>query len=500
MSKRFTLRDYQQEVVDIINTIDPGSYLVVLATGLGKTVIFSHLKRKGRILVLAHREELLHQAKEKYEMAGATVGIEQAANESEGEDIVVASVQSLKNRLDKFDPEEFDMVITDEAHHATAPTYRLIYDYFKPRLNLGFTATPNRDDGVGLGEIYDKIIYNKDLRWGIENDYLVDITAKKVNIGYDISQVARRMGDYAPGELEKAMNQNKINGAIKEVYDELAVGKTLIFAVSVEHSNSIAEILGDKAISVVGDTQNRDQIVEDFKNGDKYDCMVSCNVFLEGVDIPNVETIIVARPTSNSSLYTQMVGRGLRLYPGKERLLLIDLVGTTGRAALCTAPTLIGLDIESVPDNRKEEIVGDLFDLEYIIREESDCIESWITNVQTVDIWARGNNYNLHNINFFKQPNGDLTLNLPKKTFVVKRPDLLGLDYQARIDEIYKDLNENYKEHEYIWNKSKSRNWKNSPATSKQMELIRRIYKKPIRKTLNKLEASQVLNRLFYKG
>lgn len=496
---KYTLRDYQQEVVDLIDNIEPGKYLVVLATGLGKTVIFSHLKRKGRILVLAHREELLTQAKEKYEIAGATVGIEQAEKTSNGEDIVVASVQSLKNRLDKFDPEEFDMVITDEAHHATAPTYRLIYDYFKPRLNLGFTATPNRDDGQGLGEIYDKIIYQKDLRWGIENDYLVNIEAKKVNIGYDISQVARRMGDYAPGELDKALNQAKLNGAIKEVYKDIAKGKTLIFAVSVEHSNAIAEIIGEEAISVVGDTKNRDEILEKFKNSDNVNCLVSCNVFLEGVDIPNVETIIIARPTSNSSLYTQMVGRGLRLYSGKDKLLLIDLVGTIGRATLCTAPTLIGLDIENVPANKRELVVGDLFELENIIKQESDCIESWITNVKTVDIWARSNNYNLHNLNFFRQPNGELTLNIPKRTFILPKPDLVDSTYQDRIDRIYKDLNDNYKEHEYIWNTLKSKRWANSPASPKQMQMIMKIYKKPVPRNLNKLEASQVLNRLFYR-
>ena len=376
----------------------------------------------------------------------------------------------------------------------------MIYNYFEPRLSLGFTATPNRDDGIGLGEIYDEIIYQRDLKWGIENDYLVNIEAKKVNIGYDISQVARRMGDYAPGELEKALNQSKINGAIREVYSKHGLGKTLIFAVSVEHSNAIADIIGDKAVSVVGDTKNRDQIVYDFQNTDKYNCLVSCNVFLEGVDIPNVQTIIIARPTSNSSLYTQMVGRGLRLFPGKEKLNLVDLVGTTGRATLCTAPTLIGLDIESVPENKRDLIEGDLFELEDLIRQESDCIESWITNVKTVDIWSKSNNYNLHNINFFRQPNGELTLNIPKKTFVLPAPDLIGSDYQNRIDTIYKDLNENYKEHEYIWNTQKSKNWAKSPATAKQMQMIRKIYKKPMPKNLNKLEASQVLNRLFYKG
>lgn len=117
MKNKIVLRDYQQEVVDLINNADSGRYLVVLATGLGKTVIFTHLKRNGRVLVLVHREELIRQAKEKYEALGIKVGVEQAQNTSNGEEVVIASVQSLRNRLKEFDPKDFDMIITDEAHH-----------------------------------------------------------------------------------------------------------------------------------------------------------------------------------------------------------------------------------------------------------------------------------------------------------------------------------------------------------------------------------------------
>ncbi len=116
---------------------------------------------------------------------------------------------------------------------------------------------------------------------------------------------------------------------------------------------------------------------------------------------------MIARPTANSSLYAQMVGRGLRQYPGKEKLILIDLVGTTGRTNICTAPTLIGLDMQAVPTNAKDEIQGDLFELPDLIMQKADCPESWIRNIEIVDIWAKEQDYKLHNVNWFKMPNGD---------------------------------------------------------------------------------------------
>ena len=142
---KLELRDYQKECIDLIDNLDPGSYLIQMATGCGKTATFTNIKRKGRVLVLAHREELVTQPIKYYD---CPVGIEMANRKSNNEPVVIASVMSLTHRLDKFKPDDFDMIITDEAHHAAAGSYRKIYEYFKPRLHLGFTATPNRGDNV----------------------------------------------------------------------------------------------------------------------------------------------------------------------------------------------------------------------------------------------------------------------------------------------------------------------------------------------------------------
>ena len=496
------LRDYQQECHDLIETLNPGAYLIQMATGLGKTATFTTLKRKGRVLVLAHREELVTQPIKYYD---CPVGIEMANHKSNGEDIVIASVQSIIHRLDKFKPDDFDMIITDEAHHAAAKSYRKIYEYFKPRLHLGFTATPNRGDNVRLDDIYQDIIFERDIKWAIQNKYLTDIYCMRVNIGYDISKVARRMGDFAPGELEEAMNQDVLNNAIAEAYKKYAKGQTLIFACSVDHAEAIAEKIPG-AVAVTAKTKNRDELIKKFTNRE-IPVLVNCMIFTEGTDMPLVETVMIARPTSNSSLYTQMVGRGLRLYPGKEKLTLIDLVGTTGRANLCTAPSLLGIDLNTVPASKQDEIIGDLFELPDLITKKSDCPASWIRNVEIVNLWAKEQEYNTHGVNYFKMPNGDMVVSIPKKKIRIPAQDELGkttiggqkMSMQRALDKVFLYLQEEYPQYEYIWNVENMKKWGKYPASEKQIESIKRFMKDFDTENLNKMQATQILNRLFYR-
>ena len=493
------LRDYQQECIDLIDKLEPGAYLIQMATGCGKTATFTNIKRKGRVLVLAHREELVTQPVKYYD---CPVGIEMANRISNGEPVVIASVQSIIHRLEKFKPDDFDIIITDEAHHAAANSYKKIYEYFKPRLHLGFTATANRGDNVRLDDVFQKIIFQRDLKWAIQNKYLTDIYCIRVNIGYDISKVARRMGDFAIGELENVMNQDVLNNAIAEAYRKYAKGQTLIFATSVEHAKAIASKIPG-AVAVTADTKNREELIKKFTNRE-IPVLVNCMIFTEGTDMPLVETVMIARPTTNSSLYTQMVGRGLRLYPGKDKLMLIDLVGTTGKANLCTAPSLIGVDMKSVPKNQQDEIEGDLFDLPQLIEEKSDCIESWIRNIEIVNLWAKEQSYNTHNVNWFKMPNGDFILNLKGKKLKIPAQNELGetildrpMKMQEAFDIAYQYLCENYEEQRYLWDLSIVKKWGKGPASEKQKEQVKRFFKDYDTSELTKLEASQILNRMF---
>lgn len=257
----------------------------------------SQIPRRGRMLILSHRDELVHQPEKYFD---CSFGVEQADETSHGEEVISASVQSLVRRLDKFKPDDFDIVVVDEAHHSIAKTYRTIIDYFKPRLLLGFTATPNRNDGVGLKEIYQDIIYERNMKWGIENGYLSPIHCLRVELGYDLRRVAVRLGDYAPEALDRAVNIESANDAIKETYKLYAKPPCLIFCASVSHAENLANLI-DGAVAVKGG-QDRSDIVKAFSNGD-IPCLTNCMIFTEGTDLPNVKTVIMARPTKNQSLY-----------------------------------------------------------------------------------------------------------------------------------------------------------------------------------------------------
>ena len=493
------LRPYQSECISAIQSMPPGSYLCQMPTGCGKTATFTNIPRQGRVLILAHREELVRQPAKYYD---CPVGFEIAKDRSHGEEVVIASVQSLVNRLDSFRSDAFDMIITDECHHAAAGTYRKIYEYFTPRKHIGFTATPNRGDKARLDDVFSDIIFQRDLLWAIENGYLCDIYCLRVNIGFDLSAVHSRNGDYAPGELDKAMDGTA--DAIAEAYRKHAKGATLIFAVSVNHAEEIASRIPG-AVVVTGKTKDRAEIIRRFSNRE-IPCIVNVMVFTEGTDIPLVETVIVARPTQSESLYSQMVGRGLRLHPEKERLTLIDCVGVTGRASLCTAPSLLGIDMSNVPMKRAEEVQGPLFELPQKAATAGDCPESWIRNIQEVNLWAKGMSYNLHDVNYFKMPDGRMICSLKNgKRMTIPCPDQLGkveiggvkVPYQTALDRVYKALMEGHEDSRYIWDMSKVKQWGRKPASESQLKIINRMFKDFDTDGLTKVQASQILNRVF---
>ena len=494
------LRNYQKECIEKIEKLEPGSYLVQMCTGLGKTVTFANIPRRGRVLLLSHREELVNQPRKYYD---CSYGIEQGKLHSNGEDVVSASVQSIVRRLNHFSPDEFDTIICDEAHHAAAKSYRKIFDYFKPRLLLGFTATPKRGDKVRLNDVFSEIIFQRDLRWGIENGYLCGILCKRIQVGYDLSSVRTRHGDYVVEELDMAMEGTA--DAIAEVYQKHAVGATLIFAVSVRHCQEIADRIPG-AVAVTGETWDRAEIIKDFTEG-RIPCIVNCMVFTEGTDIPCVETVIIARPTQSETLYQQMVGRGMRLYPGKEKLNLIDCVGVSGNVGLCTAPSLLGIDLSNIPERKCNTIQGELFDLPMKAIFAADCPESWIRNVEIVDLMANEQGYDTHNINFFKLPDGSMTVSLSGgERLTIPVADILGnvtlkngtvVRMQEALDMMYQVLNDKYGDQRFLWDMRMVKKWANQPPTEKQLSIIQKKCRGFEISELTKGQASMILNRLL---
>ena len=519
------LRDYQSECVKAIDGMKSGSGLVCMATGLGKTVVFSRIRRSGKVLIISHREELVHQPLKYYD---CPCGVEQGEETSHGEEIVSASVQSLIRRLDKFSPDEFDIIITDEAHHAAAESYKKIYSYFRPRIHVGFTATPNRGDKVRLDDVFSSIIFSRDLKWGIINGWLSDVKCMRVEVSYNLTKVKRRMGDFVASDLDKTINTTLANKEIRDIYEKYARGQTLIFAASVSHARNIAaEIEGAECVSA--DTKNRKEIIDRFTSRE-IPCLVNCMVFTEGTDMPLVETVIIARPTQNASLYTQMVGRGLRKAPGKKYLTLIDCVGVTGKLDICTAPTLMGLDIGDVPDYRKGKLEGLLTDMQEIVEEARECPETWILNVRGVSLFFAEQNVSSHRVNWTKKSNGDLVYQFADGERIgIKAMDELGntkvmyyefddeknkfryreseqTNLQTALDKAYVFFTERHEDERKLWDLKEYYNWQYAPASEKQKDYIKSRVEKDEwerlekRGMLTKGEAAQILNMLSIRN
>lgn len=537
------LRPYQQECVGVLNQIESGSHLVAMATGLGKTVVMPFIQSSGRVLILSHREELVNQPVKYFNVP---VGFEQAKRRSNGEEVVCASVQSLVRRLDRFSPDDFDVIITDEAHHAVAPSYKKIYEYFKPRVHFGFTATPNRGDKQGLGSVYSDIVFERDIRWGIKNKFLSDIRCLRIDIGFDISKVKRQKDDFNLQQLAAAVDIQDQNEAVAEAYYKYHVGQTLIFATTVKHAHNIADLI-EGAVVVSAETENREQIIKDFTDR-KIPCIVNCMVFTEGTDMPLIETIIVARPTHNASLYMQMVGRGLRLAKGKDHLTLLDCVGVSGKLDICTAPSLFGIDLDE-QKYKKLEIDKDkgimLTDIEPSITRHF----AWKVSAREIRLFEEETGIRTCGVNYTKMPSGDFVLFMsgklvkgrngellpysprmtdPKTIFAaikitIKAIDLTGktkiiieqnvggkysrketqpLDPQDAFNTVRYNLNTKpvYKSFSSLWDATRTQ-WKMEPASEKQIALIKKKINPKIIEgvdydRLNKGEATNILSIL----
>ncbi|MBI5478857.1 MAG: DEAD/DEAH box helicase [Deltaproteobacteria bacterium] len=358
------LRDYQQACLDaILLSYRRGRrrVLVSLPTGTGKTVVFSRFPgffgMKRRLLVLAHREELLEQAAAKFRAAdpSASVAIEQAARRSAGERVVVASVPSLRGaRLKALDPSDFYLVVVDEAHHAIADSYRAIFEHLglfdpgTPRLLVGFTATPRRGDGQSLGEVFEEITFSRSLEEMIGLGHLAPIGGWRVYSEVDIGGVKVRHGDFIESQLGRAVNVAVRNELLVSSYVKLgAARKCLVFCADVAHAQAVAAVFsasGIAAEAVWGDMPKADRAaaLERFRSGAGR-VLTNCNLLTEGFDEPTVDCILMARPTKSLLLYAQMVGRGTRLAPGKQDLLVIDVVDNARQHSLAGLHQLFDL-------------------------------------------------------------------------------------------------------------------------------------------------------------
>lgn len=422
------LRDYQQAfVAGVHDQFQKGSRstLGILPTGCGKTVCFSTIARdwtEGRVLILAHREELIFQAANKIEaITGDRPEIEMADYRASrhglltASNVIVSSVQTqnsgrqcpicsqlscdyckgeyqscptcsvqclqceeclggIVRRMLRFDPMEFGLVIVDEAHHATADSYRRILAYYgrNPALRiLGVTATPDRADEQAMGTVFDSIAYEYGILDAINNGWLVPIQQQWVTVeNLDLSKVKTTAGDLNQGELEQVMiDEETIHGVVSPTIEIAGDRATLVFAASVQHAELTADVFNrhkpNSAICIHGETpkEQRRELLERYSKGE-YQYLCGCGVFLEGFDEPRIEVIAMARPTKSRPLYAQAIGRGTRpIYPPMEltpeerragiaaspkpHMLVLDFVGNSGRHKLISTADILG---DALPD------------------------------------------------------------------------------------------------------------------------------------------------------
>lgn len=589
------LRPYQEDALNaIVAAVVDGQNRVLIKkpTGTGKTVMFAAIpqydsfrswlgmypENERKMLVLAHREELLEQAAEKFHKLNphARVSIEQAGRyASPFADVVIASVQSLTGsngkRLDRLMARHrFRVVIVDEAHHSTATTYRRILarlgflpmdpntrdaiDYEdietmradlsrfdatanKDQILIGVTATPNRSDSVGLEGVYQTLAYSYELRQAIVDGWLVPIVSWVVETTVSLDDVKLNRGEFNQVDLARAVNQEERNKLAVSAWQKYGEKRpTIAFTVDVAHAHALAaefQEQGYRAAAVSGETDKdeRRDILKRFSRGE-LDVVANCQVLTEGTDLPITSCILHCKPTRSSTLYEQMTGRGLRLHPGKTDCIVIDLVDVASKHSLMTTAILYGLPVglqgQGKTLDEMAEVVRRLrdehpgIDLESFGRISVEALEA---RARKFDVWQlpalneHGDGLHLDWIRVedlvfrlgYPWDNGVETLEV--------EPDLLGR-FQLTVSRSSKEKERSFKgrvmaagvetangalrlAEAFVMQhrpraftlRNKRASWRvgNTPATAKQLALLRKM-KAPIRIGLTKGEASEMLS------
>lgn len=413
-----TLRDYQETALERVAEAEERGVrrqLIVAATGLGKTVMFTSLaqRRGDRALVLVHRDELVNQAVAKLRelWPGVSVGVVKGAENRVRDHVVVASVQTLARPsrlaqlcapftdgmtlLGKADP--FGLVIVDEAHHATADSYVTVLRGLNAGeaggpLLVGVTATPDRGDGHGLHSVFSEVVSNHDMLWGIRAGYLSDLRGLSIKVPkFDVAELKVNRGDYSQGQAGQMLDDAGAPALIVKAWKEHAAGRrTIVFTPTVavaEHVAAAFARVGVRAAWLAGSTpmDERREMLRKFSDGE-LDVVANCAVLTEGYDNPAVDCVVVARPTKSRALYVQMIGRGTRRHPDKDHCLVLDVVGAHEDMNLVTVPSLFGVQSKQ---RRKAMATGQGLVSDLVMEDRDEQVRLGILAAEEIEMFKR---------------------------------------------------------------------------------------------------------------
>ena len=353
--ENYSLRDYQQECVDaVLSDYTNGHRRVAaqLPTAAGKTIIALNLMQRlpGPALALAHTDELLEQAREKMEYFGLVPELEKAdARASLDARVVLGSVQSLRNsRLERYPVNHFRFLWTDECQHAPADTYRAIYERFPGALHFGCTATLDRLDGEGYDGIYEKVSYETNIKELIAAGWLSRLITRVLPVSIDLRQVRRTAGDFNLGDLSEAIGKALTEAADAVVANIADRQRVIVFVPSVNEARIFAELCAARGVAaefVSGVCSDRREKIARFRSGETK-LLVNCIIISEGFDLPEIDCVVLLRPTQSRALLCQQIGRGCRIWPGKEYCRILDFFWLTARHKLCAPASLEGVEAE----------------------------------------------------------------------------------------------------------------------------------------------------------
>lgn len=341
--EKLELREYQQEALRNLQAMRENKETIALlyqATGTGKTVtaVMDAKSVDGRTLFVAHTMELVNQAYQTFQSLWKEASVGKFANSIKeiNKDVVCGSIQSIALNLGIFKEKDFDYIIIDEAHHATADTYQKVLAYFKPKFLLGLTATPERADDTNILEIFKNTAHKLDIRTAVEIGALVDVRCIRIHTNIDMTQVRFNSVQYNVRDLDVKICVTERNALIVKTWlDYVKDKRTVVFCASVKHAEQIAAIFKEKGVSaeaVSGSmkTSERNELLAKFAKGE-LKVLCACDLLNEGWDCPETEVLFMARPTMSKVLYTQQLGRGMRLSEGKEYLMVFDFVDNAGQ-------------------------------------------------------------------------------------------------------------------------------------------------------------------------